>query len=88
MSTENTKTAPEAMWQSLVTAQLAQIEGMLQRIDTTMKAQLTKSRDQLEEVNRMTQSALTWASELQQGAVELALNTLKTAQNAFHKTQA
>lgn len=74
----------ESMWQNLVTAQLAQVEAMLQRVDTTLKAQLSKSKEQVEEMSRLTASAITWAGELQAGAVELALSTLKNVHGAMN----
>jgi len=78
----------ESMWQNLVAAQLAQVEAMLQRIDTTLKAQLSKSKEQVEEMSRLTASAITWAGELQAGAVELALSTLKNAGAAMNAGKA
>lgn len=78
----------ESMWQSMVTAQLAQVEAMLQRVDATLKTQLAKSKEQVEEMSRLTASAITWAGELQAGAVELALSTLKNVHGAMNAGKA
>lgn len=78
----------ESMWQNMVAAQLAQVEAMLQRVDTTLKAQLAKSKEQVEEMSRLTASAITWAGELQAGAVELALSTLKNVHGTMNASKA
>lgn len=78
----------QTMWQSMITSQLAQVESMLQRIDASLKSQLNRGKEQVTELNRLTTSAFTWAAELQQGAIDLALSTLKSANEAVSKVRA
>jgi len=87
-SKEQTKADGQAMWQTLVLSQLAQVESMLQRVDGTLKSQLSKSKDQLDEMNKLTASAMTWAADLQKGAMDLTLATLKSATEAVQKVRA
>ncbi len=87
-SKEQSKADGQAMWQTLVLSQLAQVESMLQRVDATLKSQLTKSKDQLDEMNKLTASAMTWAAGLQKGAMDLTLATLKSATDAIQKVRA
>lgn len=85
MSTTENQENTKGTWRSVVIAKLAQVEATLQHVDTTLKAQLAKSRAQIEEVNRLTTSAIQWADELQQGVVELARSALKSVQDAVQK---
>lgn len=71
--------AAQAFWQNLVTSQLAQAEAMLRRIDTSMSAGLEKSRANMAEIDKLSQSAFEWVAELQKSSVQLALTTLEKA---------
>lgn len=85
-TTENhSQEGTKGTWRSLVIAKLAKVETALQHVDTTLKDRLAKSRAQFEEVNRLTESAIQWADELQQGVVDLARSALKSVQDAVQK---
>jgi len=76
-----------SFWQQTMKTQMGEIDAVVGKVDAFMKANVVKAEGHLEEVSKLTKSAMQWATELQMNALNSALQMARTASESFQKAR-
>jgi hypothetical protein len=76
-----------SFWQQVMKTQMGDIDAVIGKVDAFMKANMAKTEGHLDEVSKLTKSAVQWATELQMNAWNSALQMARTASESFQKAR-